>query len=124
VQASTLGSLEALLEFLKTMKIPVTAINIGPIHKKDVLKAMKSLTGEGHQKEYATILAFDVKVTPEAEEFAVENGIKIFTANIIYHLFDSFTEYVDKCRNERKSDEGSKAVFPCLLEMVKGACFN
>jgi len=65
-----------------------------------------------------------VKVTPEAEEFAVENGIKIFTANIIYHLFDSFTEYVDKCRNERKSDEGSKAVFPCLLEMVKGACFN
>src|SRR5687768_17590872 len=46
VQASTLGSLEALLEFLKTMKIPVTSINIGPVHKKDVLKAMKSLTGE------------------------------------------------------------------------------
>jgi len=66
VQASTLGSLEALLEFLKTMKIPVTAINIGPVHKKDVMKAMKSLTGVGHLKEYATILAFDVKVTPEA----------------------------------------------------------
>ena len=43
VQASTLGSLEALLEFLKQMKIPVCAINIGPVHKKDVLKAMKSL---------------------------------------------------------------------------------
>jgi translation initiation factor 5B len=48
------------------MKIPVTAINIGPVHKKDVLKCMKSLTGVGHQKEYATILAFDVKITPEA----------------------------------------------------------
>lgn len=43
VQASTIGSLEALLEFLKTMKIPVTSINIGPIHKNHVLKAMKSL---------------------------------------------------------------------------------
>lgn len=67
VQASTLGSLEALLEFLKTMKIPVTAINIGPVHKKDVLKAMKSIAGDIVEKEYATILAFDVKVTPEAQ---------------------------------------------------------
>jgi len=49
------------------MKIPVTAINIGPVHKKDVLKAMKSIAGDFKEKEYATILAFDVKVTPEAQ---------------------------------------------------------
>ena len=37
VQASTLRSLEALLEFLKTTaKIPVVNISIGPFHKKDV----------------------------------------------------------------------------------------
>ena len=124
VQASTIGSLEALLEFLKTMKIPVTSINIGPVHKKDILKAMKSLQGESIQKEFATILAFDVKIMPEAQQYADENGITIFTANIIYHLFDQFTAYVKKCRDERKSDEGSKAVFPCLLEMVKGAVFH
>ena len=65
VQASTIGSLEALLEFLyTTAKIPVTAVNIGPIHKKDILKAQKALVSP--LKEYATILAFDVKVTPEA----------------------------------------------------------
>jgi translation initiation factor 5B len=40
VQASTLGSLEALLEFLLTSKIPVNNISIGPVHKKDVAKAM------------------------------------------------------------------------------------
>ena len=42
VQASTLGSLEALLEFLYTSKIPVCSVAIGPVHKKDVLKAMKA----------------------------------------------------------------------------------
>lgn len=36
VQASTLGSLEALLEFLKDMKIPVTNVAIGPVHKANV----------------------------------------------------------------------------------------
>ena len=39
-------------------------------------------------------------------------------------MFDEFELYVKKCREERKSDEGSKAVFPCLLEIVKGAIFN
>ena len=46
VQASTLGSLEALLEFLKTSKVPVVSISIGPVHKKDVMKAMKVLADD------------------------------------------------------------------------------
>ena len=48
------------------------------------------------KKEFATILAFDVRVSPEAAKFAEEEGIKIFTAEIIYHLFDQFTEFVKR----------------------------
>ena len=106
------------------MKIPVTAINIGPIFKKDVLKACKAISNEKQKKEFATILAFDVRVMPDAAKFAEEEGIKIFTANIIYHLFDEFTAYVKKCKEDRKIEDGAKAVFPCILEMVKDACFN
>jgi translation initiation factor 5B len=89
--------MEALLEFLLTSKIPVCSISIGPVHKKDVLKAMKVLAQDNEsriKKEYATILAFDVRVSPEAAAFAENEGIKIFTAKIIYHLFDDFTAYV------------------------------
>ncbi|KAL5195289.1 Eukaryotic translation initiation factor 5B [Glycine soja] len=97
VQASTLGSLEALLEFLKTpeVSIPVSAI-----------------------------LAFDVKVTPEARELADELGVKIFIADIIYHLFDQFKAYIDNIKEEKKREAADEAVFPCVMSILPNCIFN
>lgn len=75
VQASTLGSLEALLDFLKSSKIPVSGINIGPVHKRDV---MRSATMLEKAKELACILCFDVTVDKDAERLAEEMGIRLF----------------------------------------------
>lgn len=75
VQASTLGSLEALLDFLKVSKIPVSGINIGPVHKKDIMRAATMLE---KAKELACILCFDVTVDKEAERLAEEMGIRLF----------------------------------------------
>lgn len=85
VQASTLGSLEALLDFLKSSKIPVSGINIGPVHKKDVMRAATMLE---KAKELSCILCFDVTVDKDAERLAEEMGIRLFkgqssTLNII-----------------------------------------
>ncbi|KAI4389228.1 hypothetical protein MLD38_001476 [Melastoma candidum] len=123
VQASTLGSLEALLEFLKTpeVSIPVSGISIGPVHKKDVMKASVMLE---KKKEYATILAFDVKVTPEARDLAEELGVKIFMADIIYHLFDQFKAYIDNIKEEKKKEAAEEAVFPCVLQILPNCVFN
>ncbi|XP_055825292.1 eukaryotic translation initiation factor 5B-like [Solanum dulcamara] len=123
VQASTLGSLEALLEFLKTpeVSIPVSGIGIGPVHKKDVMKASVMLE---KKKEYATILAFDVKVTQEARELADELGVKVFMADIIYHLFDQFKAYIDTIKEEKKKEVAEEAVFPCVLKIVPNCVFN
>ena len=76
------------------------------------------------KKEFATILAFDVRVTPDAQKFANDEGIQIFTAQIIYHLFDEFTAYVKKCQDDRKDSGSINAIFPCILEVVKDAVFN
>ncbi|CAN1768287.1 Eukaryotic translation initiation factor 5B [Linum perenne] len=122
VQASTLGSLEALLEFLKSpaVKIPVSGIGIGPVHKKDVMKASVMLE---KKKEYATILAFDVKVTPEAQELADGSGVKIFIADIIYHLFDLFNAYIDKLKEEKRKEAADEAVFPCVMKIKPAHIF-
>lgn len=42
VAASTLGSLEALLEYLNKEKVPVSYVTVGPVSKEDVMKAMKA----------------------------------------------------------------------------------
>ncbi|KAL0878177.1 hypothetical protein Bca101_027883 [Brassica carinata] len=123
VQASTLGSLEALLEFLKSpdVKIPVSGIGIGPVHKKDIMKAGVMLE---RKKEYATILAFDVKVTTDARELADEMGVKIFCADIIYHLFDQFKAYIESIKEEKKKESADEAVFPCVLRILPNCVFN
>lgn len=68
--------------------------------------------------EYLTMLCFDVKILVEAVKFAEENAIKIIAAKIIYHLFDGFQKHVNAIREQRKKEEGKKAVFPCVLKIV------
>jgi translation initiation factor 5B len=116
VQASTLGSLEALLDFLKDMKIPVMSIGLGPVYKRDVIKATAMLD---KAPEYAIMLCFDVKVDKEAEQYAEQEGIKIFQADIIYHLFDAFTAYQEKLMEKRRKDFLEYAIFPCVMKTIQ-----
>ena len=134
VQASTLGSLEALLDFLKSSKIPVSGINIGPVHKKDVMRAGTMLE---KARELACILCFDVTVDKDAERMAEEMGIRLFKgvrrlivwvyvlitviADIIYHLFDAFTAYNAEIQEAKRRDAAPIAVWPCRLKII--ACF-
>lgn len=119
VQASTLGSLEALLDFLKDCKIPVANVGIGPVFKRDVMQCGTMLE---KSPDYAVMLCFDVKVDKEAAAYAEENGIKIFTADIIYHLFDAFTKHMEEQLEKKKEESKLLAVFPCVLNTV--AVFN
>ncbi|CAJ0581117.1 unnamed protein product, partial [Mesorhabditis spiculigera] len=122
VQASTLGSLEALLEFLKSQKIPYANVNIGPVHKKDVQKA--AAMKEHGKEEYACILAFDVRVEREAQLFADREGIRIFKADIIYHLEDDFLKYREELRMKKRREHEHLAIFPCKLRILPQHVFN
>lgn len=85
------------------------------MHKKDVRSASAMLE---HNSQYAVILAFDVKIEREAQLLADELGIRIFSANIIYHLYDSFTKYLDDLK-EKKREENKHVRFRTRREMIK-----
>lgn len=116
VQASTLGSLEALLDFLKDMKIPVLAVGLGPVYKRDVMKCATMLE---KAPEFAVMLCFDVKVDKEAEQYAEEQKVKIFNAEVIYHLFDAFTAYQEKLKEEKRAEYATQVVYPCVLNTIQ-----
>lgn len=125
VQASTLGALEALLQFLREETkppIPVSAIGIGTIHKRDVTRI--SIMNEKGCPEYATILAFDVPVSKETREHAEDVNVRIFTADIIYHLFDQFTRFMEQLSEKRREDAAAIAVFPSICKILPQHVFN
>mmetsp|Transcript_20985 Transcript_20985/g.21659 ORF Transcript_20985/g.21659 Transcript_20985/m.21659 type:complete len:621 (-) Transcript_20985:42-1904(-) len=125
VHASTLGALEALLQFLRDEckpPIPVCHINIGPIHKKDVMRA--NIMNERGYTEFATILAFDVKIDTEAQQMAEELHVRIFSAEIIYHLFDQFSAYMNGITEARRREAEAIAVHPCILKILPQHIFN
>lgn len=67
---------------------------------------------------YATILAFDVKVERDAQELADSLGVKIFQADIIYHLFDKFMAYREEIKQRKREEFKTVAVFPCKLKVT------
>lgn len=121
VQASTLGSLEALLDYLSASGIPYFHVKIGPVVKKDVMKASIMLE---HDSMYAAILAFDVKIERDAQELADSLGVQIFHADIIYHLSDMYIKYRDNLLLKQNEDIKRLAVFPCKLRILPDFVFN
>ncbi len=73
---------------------------------------------------YATILAFDVKVTADARDAAAELGVRIFTADIIYHLTDQFDAYLKESVRALQEAAQAEVSFPCVLRIIPTAIFN
>ena len=125
IQASTLGSLEAILTFMNVNRVDVAAVGLGSLTKNDVIKIQTLHENTPNNlKENLVMLAFDVKIQPEAEFYAKEKEIKIFKADIIYHLFDAYTEYKKQCFLERKKEKEKTAVFPVKLKILKDDVYH
>jgi len=121
VKADTLGTLEALVEALKRRKIPVRIADIGPVSKNDVIDA--SITKK-HDRYLGVILAFNVKVLPEAEEEAKRLGVPIFQNNVIYRLLEEYEEWVKKEKERERLEALNSLVRPGKFRILPGYVFR
>lgn len=121
VKADTLGSLEALTELLKRRSISVRMADIGPISRRDIIEA--SLV---RQKDslLGVILAFGVKILPEAQGELSVMQVKVFSDPIIYNLIETFTKWIVEERQRAEEKEFLALTPPCEFRVLKGMVFR
>ena len=121
VKADTLGTLEALVNALKRKGIPVRLADVGPLSKREVIEA--SIVAK-ENKYYGVALLFNVKPLPDAEEYALREGVKIFRHNIIYRLIEEYEEWLKKERELEKQRELARLIRPGKIRILPGYVFR
>ena len=121
VKADTLGSLEAMVNKLRSMGVPVRVADVGPITKRDVMEA--SVVKESN-KVLGVILAFNVKTPPEIEDELKSRGIPVFSSNVIYRVFEEYQSWVAKVREEERRRELASLIRPGCIRLLPGYVFR
>jgi translation initiation factor 5B len=121
LKTDTLGSLEAIAEMLKQNNVQIRIADVGDVSKRDVIeasvvKAREPLSG--------VILAFGVKILPDAEEEAAARDIQIFKEPIIYNLIDKYLEWLKSKREAKIEQEFEKLVKPAKIRVMEGYVFR
>jgi translation initiation factor 5B len=121
LKADTLGSLEAIAEILKQNNVQVRIADVGDVSKRDIIEASSV---KARQPLQGVVLAFGVKLLPDAEEEAVSRGVQVFREQIVYHLIENYLKWV-KSRSEAKIEqELEKMVKPGKIVVMPGYIFH
>lgn len=121
LKADTLGSLEAIAESLKRNGVPVRLTDVGDVSKRDITEAT---VVKEHEPLYGVVLAFNVKVLPDAKEEATVRNIPLFSENIIYRLIDSYVQWIKTQREAKLEREFERLVKPGKIRIMEGYVFR
>jgi len=121
VKADTLGTLEALTSALKQMNIPVRIADVGPVSQSDVLEA--AIVGKSIP-EYKVVLAFNVKILPEAKSTAQKENVTILYHNVIYQLLEELDKWIKEIRTKEKMKELEGLIRPGKIRILPGYVFR
>lgn len=121
LKTDALGSLEAIASSLKLEDVPIRIADVGDVSRRDVAEA--SVVKE-QERLYGTILAFNVKILPEADEEAKKRGVKIFKHNVIYHLIEDFLDWMRSEKDKMIVEAFDQLVKPGKIKIMQGCIFR
>ena len=113
IKADAVGSLEALAYELESHKIDVMAAGVGEVSHRDVVTASTASILR------RAILAFNVKVLPDARRELEDAGVRIFESSVVYRLVDEYLEWYTK-----EKDAADAALRETVVHPGKFRCWN
>jgi translation initiation factor 5B len=121
LKTDALGSLEAIAESLKRNNVPIRLADVGDVSKRDVTEAV---VVKEREPLHGVVLAFNVKVLPDAEEEAKNRGVPIFQNSIIYHLIDDYVQWIKSEKEAQLKEEFDRLVRPGKIKFLPGYVFR
>lgn len=121
LKTDTLGSLEAVTEALSRHDVQIRLADIGDVSRRDVVEAEAA---SEEDRLLAVVLAFNVRVLPDAEEEAKMAGIPIFQSDIIYHMIEDYLRWSEEQRTAGVKAELDALVRPCKAKIMTDLIFR
>jgi translation initiation factor 5B len=121
LKTDTLGSLEAITTSLSNYGIPLRLADVGDVSKRDIAEAEAVWVDD---RLHAAILAFNVRILPDAQEEATSANIPIFKADIIYHLIEDYTNWYEQQRAAGVKAELNSLIRPGSVKVIPGFVFR
>lgn len=121
VKTDTLGSLEALVNELKTHDVPIRIANVGDVCKRDVVEAS---VVKAEAPTLGTVLSFNVKILPDALNEAMKDSVKLFQYNVIYQLLEEYHEWVRSEEEEKAQRTFDSLIKPGKVKLLQGYVFR
>jgi translation initiation factor 5B len=101
--------------------MPIRLADIGDVSKRDVMEA---LSVKHEEPLYGAILAFNVKILPDAEQEAKDQKVPVFWNDIIYNLMDDYIRWMEEEREAKARQEFDKLVKPGKIKIMDGFIFR
>ncbi|MDW7989585.1 MAG: translation initiation factor IF-2 [Archaeoglobaceae archaeon] len=119
LKTDAIGSLEAMINEMRSLQIPIKKAEVGEVDKRDVVEVSTN-----KDETNKAILAFNIKILPDATEEAEKYGVKIFEGDIIYSIIDSFKKWREEMKLEREKKKIEALIKPGKIKLLKEFIFR
>ncbi len=97
LKADALGSLEALEGQLQANGVPIRRADVGDVSRRDVVEAAGVVKSD---PLLGVVLAFNVKILPDAQQEAEREGVSVLHDEVIYRLLEGYKDWAKQHREE------------------------